>query len=213
MYYIESRNEDANKLFQGDIFEAIPCPYLQQVSPIILRQRGDELAPEREENLPDAWSGDELILVRARKCKVILLSQTCDIHEQGKPNLYLEDREQYDCPFILYAPLIPMDQLEEYPRLRRNRDRARNQNLPGVFWLPDDLQRGIEESVVFFPLVCSIRKRKDNRFETFSPKRRIASLKSPFREALGNKFSHWIGRVALPSDFVFTNNRPDPSRA
>lgn len=212
MYYIESGHEDPNKLFQGDIFEPIPCPFLQQVSPIILRQQGDELVPQREENLADAWSGDELILVRARKCKAILLSQTCDIHEERKQDLYLPHDEHYDFPFILYAPLIPMNQLQEYPRLARNQENVRRQNLAGAFWLPNDSQRGIEESVVFFPLVCSMQKRRNNRFETFSPKRRLASLKSPFREALASKFSHWISRVALPSGFVFRDNRPSSAR-
>jgi hypothetical protein len=212
MYYIESGHEDPNKLYQGDIFEPIPCPFLQQVSPIILRQEGDELVPQREENLADAWSGDELILVRARKCKAILLSQTCDIHEERKQDLYLQDGEHYDFPFILYAPLIPMNQLQEYPRLARNQENVRRQNLAGAFWLPNDSQRGIEESVVFFPLVCCIQKRRNNRFETFSPKRRLASLKSPFREALASKFSHWISRVALPSGLVFRDNRPSSTR-
>lgn len=212
MYYIESGQEDSSKLFQGDIFEPIPCPFLQQVSPTILREDGDELVPYLEQNLGDAWSRDELILVRARKVKVILLSQTCDIHEEHKPNLHLQQRENYDFPFILYAPLIPMNQLQEYPRLARNQGRVRGQNLAGAFWLPNDSQRGIEESVVFFPLVCSMQKSRNNRFETFSPRRRLVSLKSPFREALASKFSHWISRVALPSDFVFTDNRPSSTR-
>jgi hypothetical protein len=208
MYYSGNGEVDQGKLFQGDIFEPIPCPYLQGVSPLILREQGEELVPAYEQDLPDAWQRDELILVRARKLKVILLSQTCDIHEEERPNLYLGPEEKYVYQFILFAPLIPITQLDEYPKLRRNVEKLRQQNLPGAFWLPGDDQKGIEESVVYFHLVAAMLKRRDNRFRSFDPRRRLASLRSPYREALATKFAHLIGRVALPSDFVFADNQP-----
>jgi len=215
MYYVDAGQEETGKLFQGDIFEAIPCLYLPQTSPIvILRQNGAELAAQVEDRLADAWSGDELIMVRARKLKVILLSQTCDIHEERKLDLCLQQNEKYDTPFILYAPLIPMNRIDEFPNIRRrNQTDLEHQNLAGAFWLPADAGRGIEESVVLLSLVSSIQKKRDNRFNTFVPKNRLASLKSPFREALATKFAHWISRVALPSDVAFRDNRPTPHTA
>lgn len=208
MYYLTNDEVDREKLFQGDIFEAIPCPYLQEASPLLLREDREELVPALENELPDAWQRDELILVRARKYKVILLSQTCDIHEEGKPRLYLATEEKYDCQFILFAPLIPLTQVDDYPKLYRNRDVLRQQNVAGAFWLPGDAEQGIEESVVYFHLVGAMLKRKDNRFRSFHPKNRLASLRSPYREALASKFGFMISRVALPSDFAFHNNQP-----
>jgi len=208
MYYLADAEVDQQKLYQGDIFEAIPCPYLQQVSPLIFREDGEELAPAFEDDLPDAWQRDELILVRARKFKVILLSQTCDIHEEGKPDLYLAPEEKYDYQFILFAPLIPLVQLDEYPRLRRHKSDLRKQNIAGAFWLPEYTQKGIEESVVYFHLVGAMLKRRDHRFRSFEPKNRLASLGSPYREALASRFAIMISRVALPSDFTFLNNQP-----
>jgi hypothetical protein len=207
MYYLADDEVDQQKLFQGDIFEAIPCPYLQEVSPLILREDGEVLIPSQEGDLPDAWQRDELILVRARRLKVILLSQTCDIHEEGKPNLYLLPEEKYDCQFILFAPLIPLAQLDEFPKLRRNKDKLREQNIVGAFWLPEHTEKEIEESVVYFHLVGAMLKGRDNRFRSFDPKRRLASLRSPYREALAHKFGIMISRVALPSDFSFRNNQ------
>ena len=206
-YYL-NKEEQSDKLFQGDIFEPIPCPYLQEVSPHIFREQGEELVSVPEQEVPGAWESDELILVRARKLKVILLSQTCDIHEEKRPNLYLNPQENYDNQFILYAPVLPIEQLRNYPRLRRNAERLRNQGLDSAFWLPADEEKGIEESVVYFHLVAAIVKRRDNRFLAFHPKRRLASLRAPYREALATKFAHMISRVALPSDFVFEDNRP-----
>jgi hypothetical protein len=204
MYYFSDEDADPEKLFQGDIFEPIPCPYQVQTTPLIFRENENQIIPSREEDLTDAWHTDELILVRARRCKVILLSQTCDIHEEKYKNLDLNTQEKYDCQFILYAPLLPLDQLDEYPKLRRNRTKLSEQNLPGAFWLPEDREKGIEESVVYFHLVCSMLKRRENRFLTFHPKRRLASLKSPFREAFASKLGYMFSRIALPSDFTFT---------
>jgi hypothetical protein len=208
MYYLSRDEEDSGKLFQGDIFEAIPCPYLQEVTPLIFREQGEELVSAPEEEVMGAWESDELILVRARKLKVILLSQTCDIHEEKKRRLYLDPQENYDNHFILYAPLLPIEELQNYPRLRTNLKKLRDQALPSAFWLPADEERGIEESVVYFHLVAAIVKRRDNRFRSFDPKRRFGSLRPPYREALATKFAHMISRVALPSDFVFEDNRP-----
>ena len=208
MYYLNAAEVDPTKLFQGDIFEPIPCPYIQETSPMIFRQTDEELLPTPEGELHDAWQRDELILVRARKYKVILLSQTCDIHEERHGNLYLDAQEKYDFQFILYAPLIPVDQLDEYPRLRRNRQRFENQNLEGAFWLPGDPDKGIEESVVYFHLVAAMLKRQENRFLSFDPKRRLTSLRSPYRENIASKFGYMISRVALPSTFAFIDNRP-----
>jgi len=203
MYYLNSNEMDPEKLYQGDIFEPFPCPYLQQTTNLLFRESEQGLTTHREEELQDAWQGDELILVRARKRKVILISQTCDIHEENHRNLELGREEKYDYQFILYAPLIPLDQLDEYPRLRRNRNELSKQILQGAFWLPEDSDKGVEESVVYFPMICSMVKRRDNRFLTFDPRRRLASLKSPYREAFAYKIGHMFSRVALPSNFTF----------
>ncbi len=207
MYYLPDDEVVRDKLFQGDIFEEIPCPYLQEVDPLIFRREGDVLIPNSGTDLPDAWQREELILVRAKRFKVILLSQTCDIHEEGKANLYLAPEEKYEYPFILFAPLIPFTQIHDYPRFQRNQERLRNQNLPGTFWLPAFPEKGIQESVVYFSLVCAMVKGRDNRFESFHPKNRLASLRSPYREALASKFGIMVSRVALPSDFAFRDNR------
>ena len=137
----------------------------------------------------------------------MLLSQTCDIHEEGKPSLYLEPEDKYDYQFILFAPLIPLARFDDYPRLRRNKGKLREQNIAGAFWLPEHAEREIEESVVYFHLVGAMLKRRDNRFRSFDPKRRLASLRSPYREALANKFGIMISRVALPSDFTFRDDQ------
>jgi len=208
MYYCVKGEEDPNKLYQGDIFEAIPCPYLQEVTPIIFREEGEELTPASEGELQDAWQRDELILVRARKYKVILLSQTCDIHEEGIPHLYLRPEENYVNQFILFAPLVPLVQLDQYPKFQKNLERIRNQNLQGAFWLPNSPEHELQESVVYFHLVGAMVKGRDNRFLSFDPKRRLASLRSPHREALASKFAYVISRVALPSGFNFVDNRP-----
>ena len=213
MYYLDNSEVDPAKLFQGDIFEPIPCSYMQQTNPIVFRENGQGLVPSSEDELSDAWQREELILVKAIKRKIILLSQTCDIHEEKYRNLQLDPQQKYDYQFILYAPVIPITQLDEYPRLRRNIDNLRKQNAQGAFWLPEDTEKGIEESVVYLPLICSMLKRRDNRFLTFHPRRRLASLKSPYREALGHKLGDMISRVALPSDFIFNTANAVPNTA
>jgi hypothetical protein len=203
MYYLSNEERDPEKLFQGDIFETIPCPYLQETAPLIYRETSSGLNAYKEEDLADAWERDELILVRARKLKVILLSQTCDIHEERYKSLELDANQKYDCQFILYAPLFPVSQLDEYPKFRRNLENLRTQNFAGGFWLPADSEKGIEESVAYFHLVCAMLKRRQNRFLSFHPKKRLASLKSPYREALASKFGLTFSRVALPSQVTF----------
>jgi len=207
MYYVSKEDMDPTKLFQGDIFEAIPCPYLEQTEPTIFRESGEELVPYEQGQLENAWNNrDELILVRARKYQIILLSQTCDIHEEGFKKLQLAEDQKYDCQFILFAPLLPLTDLDQYPKLRkRQRDRQalETQNIKGGFYLPEYPAVGIHESIVYFHLVASMFKSRSNRFSSFNPRKRLASLRSPFREALAHKFGDCFSRVALPSGVEF----------
>jgi len=205
MYYFRKEEMDQTKLFQGDILEAMPCPYLEQTEPIIFREKdSDELVPHQESRLKDAWSADEWILVRARKYQIILLSQTCDIHEERFKTLNLPRDHKYDCQFILFAPLLPLTDLVQYPKYRKADQKAlQNQNINGAFYLPAYPEAGIVDSIVYFHLVASMIKTPSNRFTSFDPKKRLASLQSPYREALAHQFGHCFSRVALPSGFAF----------
>lgn len=210
MYYVPDGQLDPDRIFQGDIFVDFPCFFLPSTDFQFLREDGQVCA---EVDLPQGWREEELLIVRARRYKIILLSQTCDIHEEGKRNLYLDANENYANQLILYAPIIPLTELEKYKKQRdatKDRRQLENQKISSAFFLPahPDGQR-VPDSIVYFPWVCSIAKSKANRFSTFEPKNRLTSLASPFREAFASKFGQAIERVALPTgDFadLFDNN-------
>jgi len=199
MYYIPDEQLDPDRIYQGDIFEDFPCYFLPSTKLAFLREDG-VIYPESE--LPGGWKEEELFIVRARKYKIIIVSQTCDIHEEAKRNLYLEDNEHYTYQLIHYAPVIPLTELQNYRQLReavRDPNKLLNQNLPaGAFFLPAHQVR-FPDSIAYPHWLCAIAKSKANRFKTFDPKKRIASLASPFRESFASKVAQVIGRVALPT--------------
>ncbi len=210
MYYVPDGQLDPDRIYQGDIFDDFPCFFLSSTDFRFLRPDGQTYD---EAGLPDGWGEEEILLVRARRYKIILVSQTCDIHEQGKRNLHLGAEENYANQLILYCPVMPLTALQAHPKLRdaaKNRQNLENQNLSGAFYLPAHPAGGIPESIVYLSWVCSITKAKANRFKTFDAKQRRASLASPFREAFAHKFANLCGRVALPTGTfreVFIDNR------
>jgi hypothetical protein len=214
MYYLPDDQIDAEKIYQGDIFEEFPCFVLASTDFVFLREDGGTF---REAELPGGWREEELLIVRARKQRIVLLSQTCDIHEEGLTNLYLGDQEQYANQVILYAPVVPLTELTNYNKLKgaaKDRQRLENQNVAGAFYLPAHPDGRFPESLAYLQWVCGITKLRANRFRTFDPKRRCVSLAPPYREALSSKFAYTFGRVALPSAATFKDNRPSvPVRA
>ena len=215
MYYVPDGQLDPDRIFQGDIFDDFPCFFLPSTDFRFLREDGQTYS---EPDLPGAWKEgeeEELLIVRARRYKIILLSQSCDIHEEGKTNLYLDDAESYTNQLILYCPVIPITALANYKKLReaaKDPNKLQNQSVSGAFYLPAYPDgRRFPDSIVYLTWVCSITKAKANRFRTFDPKRRLASLASPYREAFASKFAQAIDRVALPTGnfaALFTDNRP-----
>jgi hypothetical protein len=199
MYYLPQAELTTSRIFQGDVFEEFPCFLLPSTDFQFLREEEGEGVVYREQELPVGWLEEENLVVRARRFKIIVVSQSCDIHEEGRRNLRLGDDENFDYPTILYAPLIPLTDLAQYGRLANRVEDLRKQNVAGAFYLPAHPAATLAESVALFSWICSIRKSRENRFNTFDPKRKLASLASPYREAFAQKFAHLIGRVALPS--------------
>jgi predicted metal-dependent hydrolase len=187
-------------MYQGDIYDFFPCFSLLDGPRSYIREtEGVEgRIYESEEELPNGWRDEENLILRARRHRIIVLSQTCDIWEEGVTPLKLETQQKYENPWIIYAPLIPLTELE----FKASRFAAlRQQNLGGAFYLPE--HQSLPESGVLFSWLCTIRKPRHNRFAAFDTTAKLASLASPFREALAVKFSHFYGRVALPSSDSF----------
>jgi hypothetical protein len=216
MYYVPDGENDDRIIFQGDIFEEFPCFFLPSTDFQILRADGEEGGIYREAELPGGWQEEELLIVRARRHKIILISQSCDIHEEGKRNLYQDEAENYNYQLIHYSPLLPVTPaaLKNYSQLRdatKDRRKLTQQNLPGgAFFLPAH-EPHFPDSIVYPHWICAITKTKANRFKTFHPKRRLASLASPFRESFAHKLAQIVGRVALPSGpfaDTFVDNAP-----
>src|SRR5215469_7735292 len=165
----------ADRIFQGDIFDDFPCFWMPAPDDVKFLRGGAEGTGDffSEAELPGGRGPEEAVLLRARRHKIIVVSQSCDVHEERFKNLYLGEAEEYDHPFILYSPVIPIAELANYPRIQKSaqdQKKIQNQNLPGsVFYLeahPDNL---FPESVAYTHWVCSIKKTKENRFRTFSP--------------------------------------------
>lgn len=206
MYYLSDEELDGDKIYQGDIFDEFPCHFLLDTDFLILREDGELYSEDR---LPEGWRSEENIVVRASRHRIVLISQSCDIHEEQITDLCLNEQQRYRNPLILYAPLIPVDQLQDFPQFKKqikSRNVAQTQNLSGAFFFPGHPDGLFPESVAPFTWVCGIRKTRANRFSTFEPRRRLASLRSPYRESLAAKFAHFFGRVALPSDKAFNDN-------
>lgn len=203
--YVPDADVDPDRIFQGDIFEEFPCFFLPSTDFRFLREDGETYS---EEELPGGWRAEELLIVRA----------SCDIHEEARRNLFLEQAENYTYQLILYCPVIPLNELQNYRQLReavKDRDKALNQNLPGGAFFLAEKPPQFPDSVAYPHWVCAVTKAKANRFKTFDPKRRIASLASPFRESFANKFGQTIARVALPTGAFadhFVNNAPAPTQ-
>jgi hypothetical protein len=214
MYYVPDNDLDPDRIYQGDIFDDFPCFFLPSTEFRFLREGGEDGATYSEAELPGGWREEELLIVRARRFKIILVSQTCDIHEEGKRNLYLGETESYAYQLILYSPVIPLTELQNYKQLKdaaKDSTKLNNQNLPGgAFFLPA-YPPHFPDSFAYPHWVCPITKAKADRFKTFDPKQRLASLASPFREAFASKFAQVYGRVALPARTladVFIDNAP-----
>jgi len=196
--YVPSAALQSDRIFQGDVFDDFPCPFLPSTDFSFLRSESGEVFPESD--LPGGWREEELLIIRARRYKIVVLSQSCDIHEEGKRNLRLQESQHYDSPNILFSPLIPLDQLDVKVSTKEN---LRTQKAVGGFYFarhPDGL---FEESAVLFSWICPLTKSRVNRFKTFEPKRKLASLALPYREALASKLGYSLSRVALPSETVF----------
>src|SRR5262249_34973746 len=190
---------DPDRIYQGDIFTEFPCFFLPSTDFTFLRSDGQTYS---EAQLPGGWEQEELLIVRARRYKIILVSQTCDIHEEGRRNLQLGPNEHYAYQLIHYCPILPLTELQNYQALKNAvRDKKHeNQNLPGgAFYLPAHPAGHFPDSIAYPHWICAITKTKANRFTTFVPKQRLASLAPPFREAFANKFGQVYARVALPT--------------
>jgi hypothetical protein len=116
MYF--SREEmDPQKIFQGDIFrEPVPSFYLPNKDYNLYRLT-DGIWHEYTENELNkkgekVWEEDEFIMVRARKKHIIIISQSCDIHEEGFVNLQLSDKQEFKNPFIIYAPIYSLEEIQ-----------------------------------------------------------------------------------------------------
>jgi hypothetical protein len=209
VYYVPE--PDPDRIYQGDIFQEFPCFFLPSTDFQFLRDDGQTYT---EEELPGGWGQEELLIVRARRHRIILVSQTCDVHEEGKPNLHLAAEETYVYQLIHYCPVFPLTELQNHKSLRDAvKDRKHlNQNLPGgAFFLPAHPSGSFPDSIAYPHWVCAITKTKANRFTSFTPKQRLASLAPPFREAFANKFGQVYARVALPTGAfadIFKNNAP-----
>jgi len=205
--YLSLTEMDPKTIFQGDIFRAsVPLFYLPDNKTFNLYRITDgvwheyteiELIEKRER----VWEEDESIMVRARKKQIIVISQSCDIHEEGLTNLQLSEGQEFTNPFIIYAPIYS---LEEMRQTEGKKKQIRGNKLNNAFYLEKNADLGIGESVVLLTHFCSILKSRINRFETFGLENRIASLRLPWREAFAHKVGNFFSRVAIPSDVVFT---------
>jgi len=204
--YLSQAEMDLKRIFQGDIFRAsVPLFYLPDKTFNLYRITNGVWHEYTEKELIDkgerVWEEDESIMVRARKKDIIIISQSCDIHEEGLTNLQLSEGQEFKNPFIIYAPIYP---LEEVRQTEHNKKLIRDNKLNNAFYLEKNADLAIGESVVFLTHFCSILKSRINRFETFGLENRIASLRLPWREAFAHKVGNLFSRVAIPSNVVFT---------
>jgi hypothetical protein len=206
--YLSRDGLDPKKIYQGDIFAPVtPLFYLPNkpdntlnlfrlLEGIWYEYTENELKEKGER----VWVEDEFIMVRARKKNIIIISQTCDIHEEGLPDLRLPEGQEFKNPFIIYAPIFSFDEIQFGEQKKKD---IRNQRLINTFYLEKNEELGIPESVVWLNHFCSILKSRINRFDTFGLENRIASLRPPWREALAHTVGNLFSRVALPSEVVF----------
>jgi hypothetical protein len=198
--YVPSALVRYDRIYQGDVFEEFPCPILASTDFTFMRMEGESARTYSESELPGGWQDEESIVIPAQRFKIVVLSQSCDIHEEGKLNLRLAEQQEYDNPFILYGPLIPFDKLAINTPQKRD---LRLQKPLRAFYFPSHPDGLFPESAVVFNWICTISKSRINRFSTFDPKRKLAELASPHREALGSKLGYSLSRVGLPSDVTF----------
>lgn len=201
--YLSPEEIDPQKIFQGDIFrEPVPSFYLPNKNFNLYRFTDGIWHEYTENELTEkgkkVWLEDEFIMVRARKKKIIIISQSCDIHEERFTNLQLSDGQEFKNPFLIYAPIYSLEEVTG-----RKQDLRQNKLLH-AFYLEKNEDLAIEESVVWLTHFCSILKSRVNRFTTFGLENRIASLRPPWREALAHRVGNLFSRVAIPSEVVFT---------
>lgn len=198
--YVPEEAVRRDRIYQGDVFEEFPCPVVQSGDVTFLRLEGGRATTYSETELPGGWQYEEFAIVRAQRNKIVIVSQSCDIHEEGKLNLRMGEQEKYDQPYILYAPLLPLDRLEITPGQAVS---LRQQKPVRAFFFQAHPAGLFPDSAVVFSWICSIRKSRINRFRTFEPKRKLAELRSPYREAFSSKLGYFLSRVGLPADVPF----------
>ncbi len=201
--YLSREEMDPLKIFQGDIFRAVvPSFYLPNKNFNLYRLTNqiwyEHTENELIENGKPVWAEDEFIMVRAKKKNIIIVSQSCDIHEEGFTNLRLEENQQFKNPFVIYAPIYSFEEIQG------KKKEIRENKLVNAFYLEKNEDLGIEESVVWLTHFCSILKSRVNRFDTFDLANRIASLRPPWREAFAHRVGNLFSRVGIPTEVAFT---------
>ncbi|MHA1395919.1 MAG: hypothetical protein ACTSRZ_20640 [Promethearchaeota archaeon] len=175
-------SDEAKRIFQGDIFcnqiiITIP-PNIQ----IIRKNKNEEYRVFKLEELPDAFTNKELIIVYAIKSNIIVLSQTCDI----------EHRE-----FISIAPVFPLTNINNIDKINS----LKNNKVNYRFYIPES--KNLEESYAELTLIHSIPK------EYLKLENRISSLSDYSRHLLQDQLNRYFCRPFVSEEkpfFIFPND-------
>jgi len=179
MYYDEEPVPDFVQ--QGDIFRdfiitTIPKDFLVARGGFLdenLEEGEATLKPSQ--SIPDLFSsGIELIVTRATKSNVIVISQTCDI----------QNRE-----FVIIAPVFPLSRIESDKRVRAVKEGKTFYR----FFLPQK-EGIIEEAFVELTILNSVRR------DCLSLERRILSLTHFYRGHFVYHLNRFLCRPFMPEE-------------
>lgn len=129
-----------------------------------------------------AAEGSELI---EEACKVILLTQSCDLIRPETEGSLIVHR-------VLVAPVLPVP-----PKFAKSDNWSAFPNFKQVqyHWLPADERFAMEYSIIPFALTTSVPFDVIKRYADAS---RSLKLRDPFAEQLASRFGWVFARIGLP---------------
>jgi len=179
MYVYPVDNSNA-VFYQGDIIDNFPFLVIDSDNFNVLeaestQQTGKKYKIKKFKSLPVEETSDHLIAIDARRQKVAILSQTCDVQQRGT---------------IIFAPVFGVAKAISDGRMTDNQASSlRNRKVDYWFYLPK--QEGvIEESYIDFQIIHYVPK----ALIIENLKNRVLALSDWGRHHLGWALSDFFGR-------------------
>jgi hypothetical protein len=72
--YVPSDKVRHDRIYQGDVFEEFACLWLPSADLTFLREDEDGAKTYGEDDLPGGWQEEEVLVVRAKRWRVVILS-------------------------------------------------------------------------------------------------------------------------------------------